>query len=64
MKDGRDRSTGSVEVCNAVRTHIANQPIDKEQPLAGAVICFTAVSLEYRVCLMRVRSLGKIEEQD
>lgn len=53
MKDGRDRSTGSVEVCNAVRTQVANQPIDKEQPLAGAVICFTAVSLEYRVCLMK-----------
>ncbi|KAJ5635983.1 uncharacterized protein N7484_009296 [Penicillium longicatenatum] len=38
---------------------------DKEQPLAGAVICFTAVSLEYRTQLVKVaKEMGAIERPD
>ncbi|KAJ5527425.1 hypothetical protein N7513_011584 [Penicillium frequentans] len=38
---------------------------DKEQPLAGAVICFTAVSLEYRTQLVNVaKEMGAIERPD
>ncbi|KAJ5653830.1 hypothetical protein N7490_000833 [Penicillium lividum] len=38
---------------------------DKEQPLAGAVICFTAVTLEYRTQLLNIaKEMGATERPD
>ncbi|KAJ5107248.1 hypothetical protein N7456_003923 [Penicillium angulare] len=66
MKDVRDRSIG-YDGFREPHIQIANQSnfTDKEHPLAGAVICFTAVQLDKKTRLLNVaKEMGATERPD
>ncbi|KAJ5946782.1 hypothetical protein N7454_003621, partial [Penicillium verhagenii] len=55
----------SKSAAKSIRGLLTSQPIDKEHPLAGAVICFTAVTLEYRTQLLNAaKEMGAVERPD
>ncbi|KAJ5279640.1 hypothetical protein N7478_005012 [Penicillium angulare] len=66
MKNGRDRSIGYGDF-REPHIQIPNHSsfTDKEHPLAGAVICFTAVQLEKKTRLLNVaKEMGASERPD